>query len=67
MKNNRFYNARMAIEALCDQRNVTVDVGSRMYAQEQGWTNYNGELNEWDALCTKYMRAKDKTLADLFK
>lgn len=67
MKNNRFYHDRMQIKAVCSQRNVTVDVGSRMYAQEQGWTNYTQELNEWDTLCRKYMQAKDKTLADLFK
>lgn len=67
MEDNRFYQHRMAIKTLCDQKNVTVDVGSRMYAQEQGWTNYTQELNEWDTLCRKYMQAKDKTLADLFK
>lgn len=67
MTNNRFYQNRMAIKALCDKRNVTVDVGSRMYAQQMGWTDYVGDLNEWDALCIKYMRSKDKGLADLFK
>lgn len=67
MKDNRFYQHRMAIKALCDQKNVTVDVGSRIYAHDRGWANYTQELNEWDALCIKYMRDKSKGLADLFR
>lgn len=67
MKDNRFYQNRMAIKAISDKKGVTVDIASRMLAYENGWSNYSGEINEWDALCVKYMRDKKKGLADLFK
>lgn len=67
MENNRFYQHKAAIKALCDEKQVTVDVGSRMYAHERQWANYTKELNEWDQLCIKYMRSKDKGLDDLFR
>lgn len=67
MENNRFYQHKAAIKALCDKKRVTVDVGSRMYAHDRQWANYTKELNEWDQLCIKYMRSKDKGLDDLFR
>lgn len=67
MENNRFYQHKAAIKALCDEKQVTVDVGSRMYAHERQWANYTKELNEWDQLCIKYMQSKGKGLDDLFR
>jgi hypothetical protein len=67
MMDNRFYENRMAIKAVAEERSVDVSVASKMYAVEQGWTNYSKEMDEWNAIQRKYIRAKDKTLADLFK
>jgi hypothetical protein len=57
----------MAIKAVAEERSVDVGVASKMYAVEQGWTNYSKEMDEWNAIQRKYIHAKDKTLADLFK
>ena len=67
MENNRFYQHRMAIKKVCDQHNVDIGVGSRMYAKEQGWTDWGKEMDEWNAIQRKYVQHPTKTLADLFK
>lgn len=67
MTNNRFYENRKEIQKIGQTRGVSVDVATRMLIHEKGWTNCTAELNAWDALVTQYQRAKDKTLADLFK
>ena len=51
---NRFYENRMAIKAI-------------MYAQQQGWTGWEKEMDEWNDIQRSYMKSKTKTLADLFK
>ena len=46
---NRFYANRMAIKAISEKEGVDVDIASRMYAQQQGWTGWGkgkGE-REW--------------------
>lgn len=67
MDNNRFYNARMDIKKLAENRHVTVDVATQMYITETGIEDYKIELNDWTNLCTKYMTDPHKTLADLFR
>lgn len=67
MKDNVFYRNRKAIQAICRKHNVDVSVGSRMFAKEAKLTDYHADLNAWDQECIKYMRSKDKTLADLFR
>ena len=37
---NRFYQNRMAIKAISEKEGVDVDIASRMYAQQQGWTGW---------------------------
>ena len=59
---NRFYANRMAIKAISEKEGVDVDIASRMYAQQQGWTGW-----EKDDIQRSYMKSKTKTLADLFK
>ena len=66
MKNNRFYQHKQEIKAVCEARGVEVSVGARMLAKEKGWADYTTELNEWDQLCIQYMKHPTKTLADLF-
>lgn len=67
MKNNRFYDNRMEIKKLAEERHATVDVATRMYIKEHQLKDYGDELKEWDKLCRDYMQSKDKTLADLFR
>ena len=64
---NRFYQNRMAIKAISEKEGVDVDIASRMYAQQQGWTGWEKEMNEWNDIQRSYMKSKTKTLADLFK
>ena len=67
MKNNRFYDNRMEIKKLAEERHATVDVATRMYIKEHQLKDYGEELKEWELLCRDYMQSKDKTLADLFR
>lgn len=67
MKNNRFYNNRMEIKRISEERHVTVDVATQMYIKETGMENYKLELTAWTNLCAKYMQDPHKTMADLFK
>ena len=64
---NRFYQNRKAIQTLGKERGVSIDVASTMYAQEQGWTGWEKEMDEWNDIQRSYMKSKTKTLADLFK
>ena len=64
---NRFYQNRMAIKAISEKEGVDVDIASRMYAQQQGWTGWEKEMDEWNDIQRSYMKSKTKTLADLFK
>ena len=57
----------MAIKAISEKEGVDVDIASRMYAQQQGWTGWEKEMNEWNDIQRSYMKSKTKTLADLFK
>lgn len=45
-KKNRFYENRKAIQILGRERGVSIDVASTMYAQEQGWTGWQKEMDE---------------------
>ena len=45
---NRFYANRMAIKAISEKEGVDVDIASRMYAQQQGWTGWEKEMDEWN-------------------
>ena len=38
-----------------------------MYAQQQGWTGWEKEMDEWNDIQRSYMKSKTKTLADLFR
>ena len=67
MKNNRFYNNRMEIKKLAEERNVTVDVATQMYITEHNLQDYKSELTAWTNLCAKYMQDPKLTLADLFR
>ena len=64
---NRFYANRMAIKAISEKEGVDVDIASRMYAQQQGWTGWEKEMDEWNDIQRSYMKSKTKTLADLFR
>ena len=64
---NRFYQNRMAIKAISEKEGVDVDIASRMYAQQQGWTGWEKEMDEWNDIQRSYMKSKTKTLADLFR
>lgn len=64
-KKNRFYANRMAIKAISEKEGVDVDIASRMYAQQQGWTGWEKEMDEWNDIQRSYMKSKTKTLADL--
>ena len=64
---NRFYQNRMAIKAISEKEGVDVDIASRMYVQQQGWTGWEKEMDEWNDIQRSYMKSKTKTLADLFK
>ena len=57
----------MAIKAISEKEGVDVDIASRMYAQQQGWTGWEKEMDEWNDIQRSYMKSKTKTLADLFK
>ena len=67
MENNRFYNNRMEIKRLAEERHVTVDVATQIYITEHDLRGYRQELTTWTNLCTKYMRDSKLTLADLFR
>ena len=41
---NRFYENRMAIKVISEKEGVDVDIASRMYAQQQGWTGWEKEM-----------------------
>ena len=60
---NRFYANRMAIKAISEKEGVDVDIASRMYAQQQGWTGWEKEMDEWNDIQRSYMKSKTKTLA----
>ena len=64
---NRFYANRMAIKAISEKEGVDVDIASRMYAQQQGWTGWEKEMDEWKAMQNSYVQSPTKQLADLFK
>lgn len=66
-KKNRFYENRKAIQILGKERGVNIDVASTMYAQEQGWTGWQKEMDEWKAIQNSYVQSPTKQLADLFK
>ena len=57
----------MAIKAISEKEGVDVDIASRMYAQQQGWTGWEKEMDEWNDIQRSYMNSKTKTLADLFR
>lgn len=67
LKDNVFYQNRKAIQAICKQRNVDVNTGTRMFLFDAKLSGYPADLAEWDQACIEYARAKDKTLADLFR
>jgi len=55
---NRFYENRMAIKAISEKEGVDVDIASRMYAQQQGWTGWEKEmdrLRRLSASCRKVL------------
>ena len=52
---------------LSEKEGVDVDIASRMYAQQQGWTGWEKEMDEWNDIQRSYMKSKTKTLADLFR
>ena len=56
-----------AIKAISEKEGVDVDIASRMYAQQQGWTGWEKEMDEWNDIQRSYMNSKTKTLADLFR
>ena len=57
---NRFYANRMAIKAISEKEGVDVDIASRMYAQQQGWTGWEKEMDEWNDIQRSYMKSKTK-------
>ena len=67
MKNNRFYNNRMEIKKLAEERNVTVDVATQIYITEHNLQDYKSELTAWTNLCVRYMQDPQLTLTDLFR
>ena len=65
-KKNLFMKTK-AIQILGRERGVSIDVASTMYAQEQGWTGWQKEMDEWKAIQNSYVQSPTKQLADLFK
>ena len=57
---NRFYQNRMAIKAISEKEGVDVDIASRMYAQQQGWTGWEKEMDEWNDIQRSYMKSKTR-------
>lgn len=64
---NRFYQNRMEIKELAERDGVDVDIASRIYAKQNGWTGWEKEMDEWNDIQRSYMNSKTKTLADLFR
>ena len=67
MEKNVFWQNRKAIQAICKRDNVDVDVATRKFIHEAKLTDYGDDWADWQMECRKYMKAKDKTLADLFR
>lgn len=50
----------MAIKAISEKEGVDVDIASRMYAQQQGWTGWEKEMDEWNDIQRSYMKSKTR-------
>lgn len=67
MEKNVFWQNRKAIQAICKRDNVDVDTATHKFIHEAKLTGYGDDLADWQMECRKYMRDKNRTLADLFR
>lgn len=64
---NFFYDNRMEIKKISEERKVDVGVATDMFRTEHEGEYSKVELKTWLAMVRKYQTLKNLTLADLFK
>lgn len=64
--NNLYFKNRGTIKAICDELDVSVDIGTDILRKRKGWPEQSEELNEWRDIIRKFELSKEFTLADLF-
>lgn len=64
---NFFYDNRMEIKKISEERKVDVGVATDMFRTEHEGEYSKVELRTWLAMVRKYQTLKNLTLADLFK
>lgn len=64
---NFFYDNRMEIKKISEERKVDVGVATDMFRTEHEGEYSKVELRTWLAMIRKYQMFKNLTLADLFK
>lgn len=64
---NFFYDNRMEIKKISEERKVDVGVATDMFRTEHEGEYSKVELRAWLAMIRKYQTLKNLTLADLFK
>ena len=65
-KANIFYKHRKEISAIGYQYGVNTSVAASMWAVQHK-VNDPAAMTDWYNICRQYIRAKDKTLGDLFR
>lgn len=64
---NFFYDNRMKIKEIADEKKVDVGIATDMFRAEHEDEYSKSELKTWLAMIRKYQMFKNLTLADLFK